>query len=1149
MHRLRALWLAVTTFALMAAVITLAPSAQAAVPAAPTSLAPSGTTVSGAPTLSWNRSSGATGYTVQVSTSSDFGTITASTATVNQRWTPTTQLPRGAVFWRVRGDGAAGSGNWATASFVHGAVGGPALTSPSNNFVFQQPTDPAVLTWSPVPGARAYEVQISSASADFPSDSRTTTSRASNSAFLITTPQINQPYYWRVRAELGTDLYSDWSSVRQYTVSELTSPELVAPADSGATNVADMVLDWKPVPGASSYDVRLSTDINFSDVTHQANGVTGTRYAPPTTLDNDQYYWQVRPIDTFGQARPWEKAETWTFRRHWPDQPSLTYPADGAVVGDPFFFQWTPAQKASRYVVQISTNPTFDTIAGTCSTTQTTVVPAPTVNNCMPGAAGTYYWRVYGYDDPRGVPTEPLQAQVRSFSYLPEMVDLGSATPADGATVTVPTLSWPQVPGAASYLVYISRASDGASVLGGAQTYSTTYTPRFALTPGTTYRWWVRTVTGGGRNGAGVVPSAQNTFTLAAQPSPSASLPQPTSPTSGTHAVRFPGLTWTAVSGATYYKVYLRDTATIAAAVPLADAFVYPAGDDSGTGYLLPGTYEWYVEAYGAGGYLGQGGTRTFVIDGLPAISGHRVAMSGTASQSAATSCTDALQNRCTNVRQSPVLRWNPVDNAGSYKVVLSKDNQFTNIYATYYADTNALTPTTALPESQAEDAYYWVVLPCKWSIASACRSLSPATHAFSKLSNAVELTSPAHDPGAAAPIANEITFSWRDYMLTTFDSTNAAVKDEVGQNGGVEAATYRIQVSTTPNFSGTVWQDDVDQTTYTEHSNAYPEGVLYWRVRAIDYSGNQLPWSVVRTVWKKSPPPAPTSPINGAVVGTGAPLRWTPQNYADGYEVEVYRDGDTTFQPVNRVANAVVQQAAWTPATPLPVRAAAYVWRIRRIDISGYRGPWSSDPAGAPDASFKVRATAPNLVSPAAGAYVTGNGSSFSWGAVDDAATYRYERRKAGEAGLLEAISTVALAWAPTAPIADGSYEWRVVAVDNQGADIRASAWRSVKVDATRPTVTAHAPTGRVTRSTNFNVRFSERVANVTSTSFRVYRVGYSTPVSATVSLSSTGRYATINPKANLLVGKSYYVKLSTGIKDPAGNRLTAFQWKVTAK
>lgn len=1150
--RSRALWLVTTTLALCATALPVTPVAQAVVPKPPTALSPNATTVSGAPTLAWNRSSGATGYTVQVSKASDFGTIVTSATTVNSRWVPTTQLPQGELFWRVRGDNASGPGGWATASFTHSALGGPALTSPVSGFEFSQPDDPAVLTWSPTAGARAYEVQISSASADFPADTRTTTTRTTNSAFLITSPQINQTYYWHVRSELASDVFSNWSEIRTYTVSDLTKPVLTSPTNSGNTSIQDMVLDWQPVPGARAYDVRLSTDINFSDIVHSASNVTGTRYSPPTTLDNDQYFWQVRPIDTFGQAAPWETVDTWTFRRHWPEQPGLTYPADGAVVGDPFFFQWTPAQKASRYVVQISTNSSFDTIAGTCTSIHNTIVPAPTVNNCMPGAAGTYYWRVIAYDDPKGVISEPIQAQVRSFSYLPQMVNLATATPADGATVTVPTLKWAQVPGAARYEVYINRVSDGAAIVGGASTYSNTYTPRTALATGVEYRWYVRTITGGGRYGPSLVPSAQNRFTLAAQPAASASSPEPTGPADGIHVQRFPFLTWTPVVNATYYRVYLKPTNAISAPVPLAPTFAYPAGDDAENTYLLPGTYEWHVEAFSNAGSLGEGSLRTFTVDNLPAVTGQRVAMSGTASQSAGTSCTDVLPNRCTNVRQAPVLRWDPVTDAGAYKVVLSRDNQFTNIFATYFADTNAYIPTSGLPESQAEDAYYWIVLPCKYGTQSACRNLTAATTAFSKLSNPIELTSPANDPDPTNthPIANEITFSWRDYLATNFDAANGSDKrDEVGQNGGVEANYYRIQVSTTPNFSGTTWQDDVDQTTYTEYSNTYPEGVLYWRVRAIDYNANLLPWSETRTVYKKSPAPVPASPLNGATIAPGTPLRWNPQNFAAGYEIEVYRDNDTTFQPVNRVAVATTPQAAWAPGTPLEARTQPYTWRIRRIDVSGYKGPWSSDVSNPPNASFRVRAQAPTLITPASGAYVTGTGSFFSWQAVDDAERYRYERRKAGDPAVLESVPTVALAHAPQYLIADGSYEWRVVAINNQGVDIRGSAWRPFKVDSTRPVVSAKSPTGTVTRTTSFNVRFSERVTNVTSTSFRVFRAGYPTPLSAKVTLSSTGRYATINPSSNLLVGKYYYVKLTAGIKDPGGNRLVPFQWKVKAK
>ena len=54
-------------------------------------------------------------------------------------------------------------------------------------------------------------------------------------------------------------------------------------------------------------------------------------------------------MDVEGNTLDWADVDVWEFRRHWPDQPSLQYPADNATVGNPFFFQWTPVRNASAY--------------------------------------------------------------------------------------------------------------------------------------------------------------------------------------------------------------------------------------------------------------------------------------------------------------------------------------------------------------------------------------------------------------------------------------------------------------------------------------------------------------------------------------------------------------------------------------------------------------------------------------------------------------------------------------------------------------------------------------------------------------------------------------------------------------------------------
>ena len=117
----------------------------------------------------------------------------------------------------------------------------------------------------------------------------------------------------------------------------------------------DVVLDWHPVPGATTYNLQVGTDRNFLN-TPIVKGIVGTRYSPPKTLNNDQYFWRVTPVNADGVASDWQD-EPWQFRRHWPEQPELEYPADNAVVGDPFFFQWAPAPLASRYELQLEHEP------------------------------------------------------------------------------------------------------------------------------------------------------------------------------------------------------------------------------------------------------------------------------------------------------------------------------------------------------------------------------------------------------------------------------------------------------------------------------------------------------------------------------------------------------------------------------------------------------------------------------------------------------------------------------------------------------------------------------------------------------------------------------------------------------------------------
>ena len=125
------------------------------------------------------------------------------------------------------------------------------------------------------------------------------------------------------------------------------------------------------------------------------------------------------------------------------------------------------------------------------------------------------------------------------------------------------------------------------------------------------------------------------------------------------------------------------------------------------------------------------------------------------------------------------------------------------------------------------------------------------------------------------------------------------------------------------------------------------------------------------------------TPVANTSVVGTTA-FRWQPQAFAQSYDIEIYRNDDTTFSTANKVASANgVRTAAYVPLTTLPASPEFYLWQVRRTDAAGNKGPWSA--AGR----FKITPGEVNLLSPALGGSTSPNGAVLQWSRRPGAATY----------------------------------------------------------------------------------------------------------------------------------------------------------------
>ncbi len=104
-------------------------------------------------------------------------------------------------------------------------------------------------------------------------------------------------------------------------------------------------------------------------------------------------------------------------------------------------------------------------------------------------------------------------------------------------------------------------------------------------------------------------------------------------------------------------------------------------------------------------------------------------------------------------------------------------------------------------------------------------------------------------------------------------------------------------------------------------------------------------------------------------------------------------------------------------------------MWRVRRTDADGNKGPWSAT------GRFRVAAGAVQLLTPALGGSTAPNNALLQWNRVAAAATYAVTLTP--PSGSPINTVTAASAFAPVANLVSGTYQWTVTARDASGNPI----------------------------------------------------------------------------------------------------------------
>ncbi|MEI7484658.1 MAG: YCF48-related protein [Ignavibacteriota bacterium] len=268
--------------------------------------------ISMTPILTWNASTNATSYTVQISTTPNFvNIIDSATVTSTQYTVPNGKLnPTITYFWRVMARNSYGVSLWSTVwNFsTTAAPSAPTLISPANNSV-NVPLTPN-FTWNAVTNATSYKIQISTSSG-FATIVDSITTLSTNYQIPAGKLNMSNTYYWRVNASnsFGT---GSWSVVWNFsTAGAPTAPVLLLPVNGALAVSKTPLMDWSDAAGATSYKILISTVSNFVVITDSST-VTTSQYQVPVGKLQDlfTYFWKVNASNSFGTSS-W--SEIWMF--------------------------------------------------------------------------------------------------------------------------------------------------------------------------------------------------------------------------------------------------------------------------------------------------------------------------------------------------------------------------------------------------------------------------------------------------------------------------------------------------------------------------------------------------------------------------------------------------------------------------------------------------------------------------------------------------------------------------------------------------------------------------------------------------------------------------------------------------------------------
>jgi uncharacterized repeat protein (TIGR01451 family) len=177
----------------------------------------------------------------------------------------------------------------------------PTLIAPDDGAQLDDPTP--TFSWDAVAGAANYEMQLRRGG-DWVTVYLGVATTMTPAADLLTTD-----YEWRVRVLDANDNLSEWSNVRDFTI---TAPADAVPQQNLNTS-GDITLTWNRITWAQRYQIQVARDANFTQIVYQNSNVSAsTLEIALTDLESGAYFWHVRARRVDSTWGAWSQTEVFT---------------------------------------------------------------------------------------------------------------------------------------------------------------------------------------------------------------------------------------------------------------------------------------------------------------------------------------------------------------------------------------------------------------------------------------------------------------------------------------------------------------------------------------------------------------------------------------------------------------------------------------------------------------------------------------------------------------------------------------------------------------------------------------------------------------------------------------------------------------------